>query len=105
MTAPDDVRARFEAWLAREMNDPEPAKKRNGDYLDPETRNLWLAWQARGADMAGEVRELVEAATEIADNTESWNRAVIEIIGRQPNTGIGTERLRAALAKFTQEKP
>jgi Lar family restriction alleviation protein len=74
---------------------------------DPEKRclNCRHDFNAAHADLSVEVRELVEAATEIADNTENWNRAVIEIIGRQPNTGIGTERLRAALAKFTQEKP
>ena len=102
MTA-DDVRARLEAWMTWQG----ASIQRDGPYYTSAyTNGAWAGYRAAHADLAGEVRELVEAATEIADNTENWNRAVIKIIGRQPNTGIGTERLRAALAKLThQEKP
>jgi hypothetical protein len=51
------------------------------------------------------IRELAAAASEICDQTERWNLAVVAVIGRQPNNGLGTERLRAALAKFPEPRP
>ena len=42
--------------------------------------------------------DIVDAAKELAEQVETWNASVLGIIGRVPQTGMGTDRLREALA-------
>lgn len=99
MTAPDDVRARFEAWATDEGYAVERYKD---SYQAADTRNAWWGFQAALADLSGEVRELVEAASQ----------GVIDGTGRlyfdSGHKADNFRRALAALAKFHpthQEKP
>jgi hypothetical protein len=50
-------REAFEKWLAAEMQDPDPLRRKNGGYLDPDTHLCWEGWQAAWntrADQGGE---------------------------------------------------
>lgn len=93
MTA-DDVRARFEAWAQREQY--ALSRLPTGAYADYDTQNAWFGYRAAHADLSGEVRELVEAAS--AATEEKMNDGA--------SSKAACDRLVAALAKFThQEKP
>lgn len=65
MTAPDDVRARFEAEFSKPPFElPMPrwgGSYRTGQYQDYNTQCAWEGYRAAHAGLAGEVRELVEA--------------------------------------------
>ena len=52
-------------------------------------------------------QHLADALREVVVCTEEWNEAVEAIIGRFPNTGIGLDRAKEALAAFdaAKEKP
>lgn len=55
--------------------------------------------EARTAEQSTLVAELAEALREVIDRVDRWNAAVESIIGKQPDTGIGLARAKAALAK------
>ena len=92
MTAPDDVRARFEAWATDEGYAVERYKD---SYQAADTRNAWWGFQAAHADLSGEVRELVEALKDAECELACQPRINSYVIGK----------VREALAKFTREKP
>lgn len=101
MTAPDDVRARFEAWLLRLGYTSRPERRPSGKYVNGQIQGNWLAWQAAHADLSGEVRELVGVVRELADDLREWGATDFQLAMR-------AARLDAALAKFHpthQEKP
>ena len=109
MTAPDDVRARFEAWAdSRGMS---LLRYGNGDYADDDASDAWNVWQAAHADPSVEVRELVEALQKLA----AYPLEEFALEGKPERKLFGANDwelhakdvldARAALAKFTQEKP
>ena len=95
-------RARFEAW--HDQRWPEPDNCRHKVDWRSAKHAKWTVWQAAHADMAGEVRKLVEAATELRQRQRDYLQAT----RRERNgaaghlVGVAGERLDAALAKFTQ---
>ena len=107
MTAPDDVRARFEAGVSRYMGNGRASLARSeesGIYLVPAVESMWLGYRAAHADLSGEVRELVEKGQALA--------AIVRKQCGGYTSGPGFDALNAAieldaaLAKFThQEKP
>ena len=117
MTAPDvnaDVRARFEAWASDGGKFPKAVERTCYDdgYRLMATHLYWLAWQAAHTDMAGEVRELVEAdreydkaATAVRKLSLSGVRDADHKHELDAALWAARERRDAALAKFTQEKP
>lgn len=125
MTAPDDVRARFEARVRDWPNYSERTLVRDGRcpeyYGNPVVQGAWEGYRAAHADLSGEVRELVEAhriALATIDDYlayehdgDPWKedaRAMGEMDINDFATDGRLERCRAALAKFHpthQEKP
>jgi molybdenum-dependent DNA-binding transcriptional regulator ModE len=55
---------------------------------------------AQKEKLAQHTEKLAEALDEVLKQTESWNAAVEKIVGRQPNTGIGLEPVKATLAAY-----
>lgn len=103
MTAPDDVRARFERdYLARYPNADLSmlGKDDFGHYRIEQVAQQWRGYRAAHADLSGEVRELVEAASQgVIDGT---GRLYFESGHKADNF----RRALAALAKHThQGKP
>ncbi len=81
-------------------------------YYQPSEKPVWGDWIDNGtgqdyypaADVdtyRRKVAALVEAAKEVIKRTEDWN--VETIIGRQPNTAIGLDKLKAAIAAVEGE--
>lgn len=125
MTAPDmnaDVRARFEEWFSGKY--PEVNKQASsGDEMALFARVLALqGYRAAHADLAGEVRELVEADRAYDKAEAAWDEALRNNatdygeVGSSTRTvdrawqrlGKAARRRSAALAKFHpthQEKP
>lgn len=92
MTAPDDVRARFEAGVCRYMGSGLASLARceeSGIYLVPAVESMWLGYRAAHADMAGEVRELAEEVIEAINDGDAQS---------------ARNAAQAAIDKF-QEKP
>ncbi|MGN2244892.1 hypothetical protein ACFWZU_15465 [Frateuria sp. GZRR33] len=85
----DDVRARFEAWLAREIAE-------NGGVEFGADYRHWAekGYRAAHADLSGEVRELVEAASQGV--IDGKGRLYFESGQKADNF----RRALAALAKF-----
>lgn len=54
----DELRAKFEAWCAAEMNDPQPLKGKRGNYIELDTQLAWTVWQAAHASRDAEVEAL-----------------------------------------------
>lgn len=90
MTAPDDVRSSFEAWLTKRHGLSTERWADSGNYKYGDTRAWWECWQAAHADMAGEVWELAEEVIEAINDGDAQS---------------ARNAAQAALAKFTQEKP
>lgn len=99
MTAPDDVRARFEAWHDAKWPPPNQGEPYHWRAAwNSAKRDRLVIWQAAHADLSGEVRELVER----------WERNALHAGFKKPVQATylaAADELKAALAKFTQEKP
>ena len=109
MTAPDDVRARFEAWVQRTRgwaackarNKPMYLRQTSdGNYCDYRVNDRWMAYRAAHADLSGEVRELVEVARVVERRLIPLLSGTLRDIDHADFVAFF-----AALAKFTQEKP
>lgn len=91
MTAPDDVRARFEAWFGAEAGPDLPLNRMaDGGYLCWETGLAWNAYRAAHADLSGEVRELAEEVIEAINDGDAQS---------------ARNAAQAALAKYTHQEP
>jgi len=76
---------------------------KNGRYVaTDEIRKAIEHIEEANARLIAAAPDLLEALLELAESVDTWNRYVEAMIGRQPNTGMATQKARAAIAKAVQ---